>query len=224
MKNIYIILIFLIFVFILTVVTKNNKNKLLKELFNKAYVDNDEEAFYLLLNSPQAKILIDDFSLKMMKLNYLIAKNDTKEAFNLIDKIESKKINNSNAKAFFPLAIGFCAENKNDKATELLTIFETIANKSNDSELSLLYLDCKMVCDIYINEDTKLISGLEEILKNDFDNNAKSVYQYRLAKLYYVDGRLDEAKNMLVKAKENSNSKKAKEKINEILSGKWNLL
>ena len=224
MKNIYIILIFLIFVFILTVVTKNNKNKLLKELFNKAYVDNDEEAFYLLLNSPQAKILIDDFSLKMMKLNYLIAKNDTKEAFNLIDKIESKKINNSNAKAFFPLAIGFCAENKNDKATELLTIFETIANKRNDSELSLLYLDCKMVCDIYINEDTKLISGLEEILKNDFDNNAKSVYQYRLAKLYYVDGRLDEAKNMLVKAKENSNSKKAKEKINEILSGKWNLL
>ena len=90
--------------------------------------------------------------------------------------------------------------------------------------MMMLLYDCELTCDIYIRKNTDRINDLEQILNSDLDDNANAIYQYRLAKLYYYDKKIDMAKELLKKARNNTQDKNARNKIDQILKGNWNLL
>ena len=82
----------------------------------------------------------------------------------------------------------------------------------------MLLLDAQMIYDIYIRHDTTKIQGLKKLVEATPDENAKSIYLYRLAILYKANNDFDSATKVLNQAKEYSTDPNAIMKIQRILN------
>lgn len=203
---------------------KYTLEKLLKELFQAAYVKKDEEAFELLILSPQAKMLMNNSTRYIMQLNYYIASENTDKVLKIIEKLKKTNMNISDRLTYYGNGIGYLSEKEHPKAQNLLEFMREKEKHSKNLQMQLLLLDCEMAIDVYINKNIERISELKMMIDADIDNNAKSIYQYRLAKLYKTTGEFSLCKNMLMNARNNTSSKQAKCKIDRILHGEWELL
>ncbi len=198
---------------------KYSLNKLLEKLYQLAYVENDEKGFLLLLSSPQADMIMSSKSRKMMELNYWIYKDDIEKVKKASDLIEKQKMNVDDAVALYSLLIGYYADKKDRVGLEYqekLNKYSSVAKQVNQQ---VLINDCNLVCDIYLNENVQLIPKLEEIISEGIDDEAKSVYQYRLAYLYKINGDISKCKFALKEAMENTSNESSKSKIKKILDG-----
>ena len=196
---------------------KYSLNKLLEKLYQLAYVENDEKGFLLLLSSPQADMIMSSKSRKMMELNYWIYKDDIEKVKKASDLIEKQKMNVDDAVALYSLLIGYYADKKDRVGLEYqekLNKYSSVAKQVNQQ---VLINDCNLVCDIYLNENVQLIPKLEEIISEGIDDEAKSVYQYRLAYLYKINGDISKCKFALKEAMENTSNESSKSKIKKIL-------
>lgn len=198
---------------------KYSLNKLLEKLYQLAYIENDEKGFLLLLSSPQADMIMSSKSRKMMELNYWIYKDDIEKVKKASDLIEKQKMNVDDAVALYSLLIGYYADKKDRVGLEYqekLNKYSSVAKQVNQQ---VLINDCNLVCDIYLNENVQLIPKLEEIISEGIDDEAKSVYQYRLAYLYKINGDISKCKFALKEAMENTSNESSKSKIKKILDG-----
>jgi len=75
MKYFWILLLILIFTVFAEFIRKRALQKNLNSIYDAAYKQNDEELFNLLIESPQAKMLMSDASRLLIKLNYYITIN-----------------------------------------------------------------------------------------------------------------------------------------------------
>ncbi len=205
---------------IATYIYKNySLNKLLKELYKLAYVDKDEDGFLLQLSSLQAQMLMSNTSRRMMELNYWIYKDNKENVEKIASQLTKQKMNTNNTISFYSLVIGYLADKKDAKALEYLDELKSNCKNINDPKQELLINDCDMVCNIYINQDTNLIPTIEKILEGNIDNEAKSIYQYRLSYLYKLNNNIDKCKSLLEEAMDNTSNIKSKNKIKSILNG-----
>lgn len=205
---------------IATYIYKNHSlNKLLKELYKLAYVDKDEDGFLLQLSSLQAQMLMSNTSRKIMELNYWIYKDNKENVEKIASQLTKQKMNTNNTISFYSLVIGYLADKKDAKALEYLDELKSNCKNINDPKQELLINDCDMVCNIYINQDTNLIPTIEKILEGNIDNEAKSIYQYRLSYLYKLNNNIDKCKSLLEEAMDNTSNIKSKNKIKSILNG-----
>ena len=202
-----------------TYIYKNySLNKLLKELYKFAYVDKDEDGFLLQLASPQAQMLMSNTSRRMMELNYWIYKDNKENVEKIASQLKKQKMNTNNTISFYSLVIGYLADKKDANALEYLEELKNNYKSVSNPKQEFLINDCDMTCKIYINQDIDLIPVIEKILKENLDNEARSVYQYRLAYLYKLNNNIDKCKNLLKEAMNNTSSIKSKNKIKSILN------
>lgn len=198
---------------------KYSLNKLLEKLYQLAYIENDEKGFLLLLSSPQADMIMSSKSRKMMELNYWIYKDDIEKVKKTSALIEKQKMNVDDAVALYSLLIGYYADKKDRVGLEYLEKLNKYSSVAKQVNQQVLINDCNLVCDIYLNENVQLIPKLEEIISEGIDDEAKSVYQYRLAYLYKINGDISKCKFALKEAMENTSNESSKSKIKKILDG-----
>ena len=212
------VIILLIMIILTVVYSKYSQNKLLKELYRLAYLDDDEEGFILMLSSIESQMLMSDISRKMIELNYWISKDNHAEVVNITNTLRNKKMNKDNTLSFYSLVIGYFADKHNCVAADLLDELKAKVGDEKDLKTKMLVNDCEMVVDIYINHNTKYIKELEKYVNSEIDGNAKSIYQYRLAILYKYNNEIDKCVMTLKQALNNTSSEKSKNKIENILA------
>ena len=198
---------------------KYSLNQLLEKLYQLAYIENDEKGFLLLLSSPQADMIMSSKSRKMMELNYWIYKDDIEKVKKTSALIEKQKMNVDDAVALYSLLIGYYEDKKDRVGLEYLEKLNKYSSVAKQVNQQVLINDCNLVCDIYLNENVQLIPKLEEIISEGVDDEAKSVYQYRLAYLYKINGDISKCKFALKEAMENTSNESSKSKIKKILDG-----
>ncbi len=224
MRNIWI-WVFIIALFMIgEFIRRTSLNKLLKAIYEAAYINKDEEAFHLLVVSPQAKMLMSDATRLIMQLNFYVANDQEEKVVKIVEKMKKIRLNKNNQKAFYSTAIGYYAEKERTDTLDLINHMKKAIENTQDGELQMLLYDCQLTYDIYVKKDISKIHELQQLLETDIDANAKSVYQYRLAKLYKVANNMDRCQEMLKLAYKNTASKQAKKKIDRILDGEMELL
>lgn len=223
-KYLIVFVLIAVFAYGMEFFRKRSLDKLLNEIYQAAYVRKDEEAFELLVLSPQAKMLMNKATRLLMKLNYYVSNDKEIQVIETVKKLKQCSLNNANKKAFYGSAIGYFAEKENNEAKKLLEWVKEKESDSKDAEMKMLLYDCELTVDIYINKNINRIHDLEVLVTADIDDNAKSVYQYRLAKLYDAAKERKKCIEQLKLALKNTKSKQAKKKIERILNGEWNLL
>ena len=224
MRNIWI-WVFIIALFMIgEFIRRTSLNKLLKAIYEAAYINKDEEAFHLLVVSPQAKMLMSDATRLIMQLNFYVANDQEEKVVKIVEKMKKIRLNKNNQKAFYSTAIGYYAEKERTDMLDLINHMKKAIENTQDGELQMLLYDCQLTYDIYVKKDISKIHELQQLLETDIDANAKSVYQYRLAKLYKVANNMDRCQEMLKLAYKNTASKQAKKKIDRILDGEMELL
>ena len=211
------VIILLIMIILTVVYSKYSQNKLLKELYRLAYLDDDEEGVILMLSSIESQMLMSDISRKMIELNYWISKDNHAEVVNITNTLRNKKMNKDNTLSFYSLVIDYFADKHNCVAADLLDELKAKVGDEKDLKTKMLVNDCERVVDIYINHNTKYIKELEKYVNREIDGNAKSIYQYRLAILYKYNNEIDKCVMTLKQALNNTSSEKSKNKIENIL-------
>lgn len=194
-------------------------NKLLDELYKLAYVKNDEKGFLLQLSSLQADMLMSFKSRKMMELNYWVYKDNATQVKKTADLMEKQRLNAEDVVALYSLLIGYYADKKDKQGLVYLEKLNKYSSMAKQLNQQILINDCNLVCDIYLNNNIQLIPKIEEIISEEIDKEAKSVYQYRLAYLYKVSGDIQKCKSSLIEAMENTSKESSKIKIKKILDG-----
>ena len=199
-------------------------NRITRQLYQAAYIDNDAALFESLINSLQAQMFISDKSRKIMSLNYYIRSDNQEKAAEICRDMNAKRLNSEEFMTFYGSAIGYLCDKNDPYAKTLLEeMRKRYASGCSVQEQMLLH-DCELTCDVYINRNTDRIADIEEILNGDLNDEQKAVYEYRLAKLYhYVDNK-DKVKELLRSARSYTANKASQKKIDEILSGNWSLL
>ena len=146
-----------------------------------------------------------------MELNYWIYKDNKENVEKIASQLKKQKMNTNNTISFYSLVIGYLADKKDANALEYLEELKNNYKSVSNPKQEFLINDCDMTCKIYINQDIDLIPVIEKILKENLDNEARSVYQYRLAYLYKLNNNIDKCKNLLKEAMNNTSSIKSKE-------------
>ena len=199
-------------------IRRRSLDNLLKKIYKAAYQDHDEQAFYLYINSPQAKMVMSDSSRDIIKLNYYIATDNDEKVMQIIERLRKKRMDRKSLKSFYSAAIGYCGEHRKAITVELLNEMKSNFQDSKAIEDQMLLLDAQMIYDIYIRHDTTKIQGLKKLVEATPDENAKSIYLYRLAILYKANNDFDSATKVLNQAKEYSTDPNAIMKIQRILN------
>ena len=199
-------------------------NRITRQLYQAAYVDKDTALFESLINSLQAQMFIADRSRRIMSLNYYIAANEEDKVVKTCKEMKGNRLSANEFMSFYGSAIGYLCDKGNPYAKELLEeMRKRYASSKDVSELMLLQ-DCELTYDIYINKNTDRISDIEEILESDLSDEQRAVYEYRLAKLYCYQDNKGKAKELLKSAKNHTENKASRNKIDQILNGNWSLL
>lgn len=215
------ITIILIAIFVpLTVFLRNySLNKLLHELYKLAYVKKDEKGFLLQLSSLQADMLMSFKSRKMMELNYWVYNDNVAQVKKTADLMEKQRLNAEDAVALYSLLIGYYADKKDKQGLVYLEKLNKYSSMAKQLNQQVLINDSNLVCDIYLKNNVQLIPKIEGIISEEIDKEAKSVYQYRLAYLYKVNGDIQKCESSLKDAMENTSKESSKIKIKKILDG-----
>ena len=204
------------------ILRRSAQNKNLQMLYDAAYKKKDAELFEKLLKTPGCKLLIPAISREIMRLNFYVAADNLEMVRDVRKKISKLRLNNENAKAFYGAAFGFFAEKgERELCEQLLQEMRKQFDGTTDPAAVMMLFDCQLVYDVYIDRNLDRIDGLKQLISAAPDNESKSVYQYRLAKLYHYAGQRSNCIEQLKAARANTSSKKAKDKIGRIINGRW---
>lgn len=221
MKYFWILLLILIFTVFAEFIRKRALQKNLNSIYDAAYKQNDEELFNLLIESPQAKMLMSDASRLLIKLNYYITINQDEKIIKTVNKLRSMRLDKNSRKSFYSSAIGTYCEKQWDDAVSLCEELQEKAQNSKDQDLILLYLDCRLLVDIYIHKDISKASALEEIINSEIDDHSKVIYMIRLARLYDLNYQKESCHKWLKKAQSIAKGP-ARKKVDSLLKKGWN--
>lgn len=194
--------------------------RLLRDIYEAAYVKKDNELFKININSPQAKMLMSDVSRLLIKLNYYITNDCEDMVIKVVNRLKNINLSKRNAKAFYSTAIGYYAYKQRNDTIDLLDELRKKYEHTHDKEMILLIIDCQLIYDIYIGKDTNKIEFLKEIIQSDVNNRLKVIYYIRLSYLYNVKGNKEASEQQLELALKIADQNFQK-KIKHILQEGW---
>jgi len=199
-------------------------NRLLKQLYDAAYVQKDRETFMLLISSLQSQMTISEVSRNIMTLNAAIAWDDLETVKTTAGKLISTHLKDAEARTVYGRTIGYLCEKRDSQAIMFLEKMQEYFKGNNDMNIILMLYDIQLVYDIYIEKKAERRTDLIELAESAQEDNAKAVYQYRLAVLDHSLGNKEESRKELKKALENTDNARDRRKIERILEGEWDLL
>lgn len=201
---------------------KSGLNKNVAALYKAGYVDKDEKLFLSIINSLQCKMYMSEASRSIMKLNFYISQGNTEKIRTICKNADPKKMDNESAIAFYAASFGYMVEKGlKDEADFLLNGINNRFKRTKEPAAAFLTLDCQMAYDVYIKRDVGMIEPIKTLIEATPDSNTRSIYRYRLAKLYYLTNDKANCEEQLKLALKETSNEQAKIKIGGILCGKW---
>lgn len=200
-KFIYIIILLtlmLLVIFLLNRLRQRTTNELEKVL----YIQNKPELYLELLKNPRLKILYAKSTLLQFELNAYFLLGNNFEIERIINLLDTMPMAKGQALEYNQKKLSYyCSQGEKRKAQASLNKIEEILSKAKGNHVQAMLKESKLIFDIYINHDTKLIKELEQI-QSDQQGAIRGLTLYRLAKLCYFD----------------KNNRKAQEYLNEARS------
>lgn len=184
-------------IFLLNELRKKSTNELEKVL----YIQNKPKIYLQLLKNPKLKILYKRSILLQFELNAYLLLGDDFKTENIIKELDVMKMTKGESLEYCQKKLSYyCTGGNKAKALETLNKLECILAKIKGAQTEAIFKESKLIFDIYINQDTKLIKELE--LTGEKESGViRGLTLYRLAKLSYFDQRYNKAKAYLNEAK-----------------------
>lgn len=174
------VLLILLGIIISSIEERSIKKKLMVKLL-KFKVAGDEEHYLKLLSSRMMAISFSKLNRQLMELTYYLTfynENKIKNVLNRLDCSQSKfETTPALQKAYLEVYLTFLEK---DSITNALEIEKNFLNLSKDS---FAFKQSQILHRIYVDKDPKLVSILEQRLKETDNNDEKIVIYQRLAKL-----------------------------------------
>lgn len=202
MYRFFYIAILLILIFLIIFLLNKLRQKTTNELEKVLYIQNKPKLYLQLLKNPKLKILYNKSTLLQFELNAYLLLGDDFQIQNIIKLLDAMIMTKGESLEYNQKKLSYyCLKGKKDKAQEALNKIEAILSKPKENQTQMILKESKLIFDIYIRHDTKLIKELEQIQVNQ-QGVTRGLTLYRLAKLSYFDGNKKKAKAYLIQAKE----------------------
>lgn len=197
---------------------KRALDRLLVKIHKAGYEDHDEQAFLLYVNSPMAKMLVNETTRQFMKLNYYIHKDDVTQVDKIVAKMIDMKMDNKNRQAFYLTTMSYFAQRQDEvRCKNILDLAQQAYGNSVKSDETMVLFDLQLTYDIYIRHDVSKIKGMEHLIDITKDPATRATYLFRLAILYKANGESSKAKDALIEAKTVSTNPQEQTMIQNIL-------
>lgn len=176
--------------------------KTTNELEKVLYIQNNPGLYLQLLKNPKLKILYRKSTLLQFELNAYFLLGDAKQIDKIIKLADAMIMTKGENLEYYQKKISYyCSQGEKDKAQAALNKIESILSKVKGKQTQLISKESRLIFDIYIMHDTKLIKELEQIQVKQ-KGVVRGLTLYRLAKLSYFDQNNKKAQAYLVKSKE----------------------
>jgi hypothetical protein len=202
MYRIIYFIILLIIIFLIIFLLNKLRDKTTNELEKVLYIQNKPKLYLKLLKNPKLKILYKKSSLFQFELNAYLLLGDDLQIENIIKSLDVMTMSRGESLEYYQKKLSYyCSQGKRDKAETALNKIESILSKAKGNQVQLIRKESKLIFDIYIKHDTKLIGVLEQMEEKEH-GVIRGLTLYRLAKLSYFDQNNKKAKAYLIQAKE----------------------
>lgn len=202
MFEFYYYSIFLISVILIIFLLSKLRQKATNELEKVLYIENKPELYLKLLKNPRLKILYSKSTLAQFQLNAYLLSGDDHQIENTIQMLDTMIMTKGQNLEYNQKKLSYyCSLGKRDKAEDTLNKIESMLSKVKGEKAQSLLKESKLIFDIYIRHDTKLIEELEQTQVNQ-QGAARGLTLFRLAKLSYFDRENNKARAYLAQAKE----------------------
>ncbi|WP_029452286.1 hypothetical protein [Clostridium algidicarnis] len=200
-KFIYFTII-LIVIFIISLLLNKLRQKTTNELEKILYIQNDPKLYLELLKNPRLKILYKKSSLLQFQLDAYLLLGDDFKIENIIKLLDIMIMTKGETLEYNLKKLSYyCSQAKKDKAQVAFNKIEDILSKVKGHQAQFIHKESKIIFDIYIRHDTKLIKELEQLQANQ-EGIVRGLTLYRLAKLSYFDKNSKKTQSYLLQAKE----------------------
>ncbi|MDV3429144.1 MAG: hypothetical protein LIR50_19300 [Bacillota bacterium] len=178
------------------------RQKTTNELEKILYIQNKPKLYLKLLKNPKLKILYKKSVLLQFELNAYLLLGDDTQTENIIKLLDGMIMTKGESLEYNQKKLSYyCMLGKKDKAEDALNKIESILSKAKGDKAESIRKESKLIFDIYIRHDTKLIKELEQIQVNQ-QGTIRGITLYRLAKLCYFDKNYKKAEAYLLQGKE----------------------
>jgi len=192
----------LILVFFIIFILNKLRLKTTNELEKVLYIQNNPKLYLQLLKNPRLKILYKKSTLFQFELIAYLLLGDTYQIENTIKLLDDMTMTKGENLEYYQKKLSYyCSQGKKDKAQASLNKIESILSKAKGNQAQVIRKESKLIFDIYIKHDTKLIKELE-LIKVNQQGVIRGLTLYRLAKLSYFDQNNKTAHAYLVESKE----------------------
>lgn len=184
---------------------------------HKTYKENTD-MFFDKIDSFVGRLILPTFTRELMKLNHYIKVNDKKEVDIISEMIRKMKLRYIDNLALSQKLFAYYLENEYYvQAEKNYKIMKKITKNSRDIQTQILLYDMSLAYDVHANKNVNRITELTELINDVKDNEMRSIYYYRLAILYKVEGDFNRYISSLQKAKELTSNYASKMKIAQII-------
>jgi hypothetical protein len=187
------------------------------QALNKLYEvqrNGSAEQFMDALDSDMARFYFRDFTRKMMKLNYWINRNDPARIRQVIEEFRSVKMSDQEKIQLFSRMFGYYVENGcEEKARPIYLRLQKLLKAQKGRQAKALQGEIQQVAAVYLEHDASYIPILQEYANSSSNSGQKTVYLYRLAKLYDYHHQRDAALQCLKQAVQVAQEENEKKKL-----------
>lgn len=207
-------LIVIVLIFNLSKLRRHTVTELNKVLL----IDNNPALYLQLLDNPHLKILFNSGTIEHFRLKGYMILNKQDRIEKSMEFIDHSKLSKGESVEYNTLKLSYYGKKgKKDKSLEALNSLEKILAKSKNENNKTILIEAREIYDVYINHNVKLLNSLLK-KANNTSGNTKAIKLFRASKLYYYDGKENEAKNMLMKAKKVAKDDYIKQIIEQCLT------
>lgn len=191
MKYLWLMLV-LIFVIIIVLSLEQLRRKTTRELNKILYLDKDYQLYFSLLKNPRLNLIFTKQTIKLFELDGYLIQGRDKEIQNLFEIIKNNPLPKGEKIEFNQKMLSYYCQRKNSKKAKEAFDELNILLKGNKNDL--IKKETEIIYRLYILRDQDL---KKELLMTA---NRDGLTEFRLAKLSYYNGNLDEAKQFIESA------------------------
>ena len=201
MASLYFIF-FPIVIFIIIFLLSKLRQKTTNELEKIIYLQNNPKLYLQLLKNPKLKILYGKSALLQFELNAYLLMGDDFQITNIIKLLDVMPMSKGQSLEYHQKKLSYyCTTGEKDKAEASLNKIVGILSNVRGNHAQYILKESKMIFDIYIRHDTKLIKELEQAQMKE-QGITRGLTLFRLAKLSLFEHNDKNTQAYLIQAKE----------------------
>lgn len=202
MYKFFYFIIFPIVIFIIIFLLNKLRQKTTNELENILYLQNNPKLYLQLLKNPKLKILYGKNALLQFELNAYLLLGDDIQITSIIKLLDVMPMTKGQSLEYHQKKLSYyCTLGKKVEAEAALKKIESILFKVKGKHAQYILRESKMIFDIYICHDTKLIKELDCAQMKE-QGVTRGLTLYRLAKLSFFEHNDKNMQAYLLQAKE----------------------